>query len=120
MLKFFTLFPPFRFTAFTAALRSKHGSKFISGHRLEIDIIDRICLALHETILADRFELSYLNPFTTHMISMPMAEYGRKGAPGYFADNLLIGGDASIKNAAHKLNVDESRQQIMIEAGYRF
>ena len=97
MLKLFASVGPFRFTSFTAALRSKHGSKFISGHRLEIDIIDRICLALHETILADRFELSYLNPFTTHMISMPMAEYGRKGAPGYFADNLLIGGDASIK-----------------------
>ena len=95
MVKLLSSVGPFRFTSFTAPLRSNYGHKFISGHRLEISVWDRICLGFHETVLADRLELAYLNPFTIYTMALPLAEYG--SGPGYSADNLLLGGDASIK-----------------------
>jgi len=98
LLKFDGIMGPFKLTAFTAMLRSTFGSKYMSGHRLELSYWDWLTVALDETIIfADRFEMNYLNPFTIYLISYQMAEYGREGGYGYKSDNLLIGGDFNIR-----------------------
>ena len=100
LLKFDGIIGPFKVTAFTAALRSELGKKYLSGHRLEMNFLDWLTLALHETVIyADRFDLGYQNPFTIYLIAIPMTEYGLKGGYGYSGDNTLIGGDFNIRIA---------------------
>jgi len=98
LLKFDGIMGPFKLAAFTAALRSKLGNKYLSGNRLEMNFPDWLTLALHETIIyADRFDLGYQNPFTIYPIALAMTEYGIEGGYGYSGDNMLVGGDFNIR-----------------------
>ena len=90
-----------RFVSFTSVLKSKMGNKRLSGHRLELMPFGWARLGIHELVLyTDRFEIGYMNPVTVYFISQPLTEYGvRVTGPGkgYSADNLMIGGDLSLR-----------------------
>ncbi|MCD6507050.1 hypothetical protein J7M22_10560 [Candidatus Poribacteria bacterium] len=89
------------FVSFTSILKSGRGNKRLSGHRLEVLPFGWMRIGIHELILySDRFEIGYLNPVTIYFVSEPMTEYGnRSGAEnkGGSVDNLIIGGDLSIR-----------------------
>ena len=100
MLKFEGCMGPFNLVSFFALLRDKRGNKYMSGHRLELSLADKLSLGLDEIVIyADRFELSYLNPFTIYIFSLPMTEYGLEGGYGYGGDNALTGADLNFRIA---------------------
>jgi len=91
------------FEAFTAVLRGEDSKgvrrpKYLSGHRLEARF-GRFQFGVSETVVyGDRFEPSYLNPFSVYLITEqqasrsipPEAEGGEMGS----GDNVLAGVDA--------------------------
>jgi len=89
MLKITALYYPVKFQAVTAKLGSDIDNKYLSGHRLELNLWDKLRLGIAETIIyGHRFETVYLNPlqfYTTTEFIIP--EIG--GAN----DNVLISGD---------------------------
>ena len=92
MLKVTALYYPVKFQAVTAKLGSDIDDKYLSGHRLELNLWDRLHLGIAETIVyGHRFETVYLNPvqfYTTTEFIIP--ETGGEN------DNVLISGDFDI------------------------
>jgi hypothetical protein len=102
ILKFEGCMSLFKLSSFVTQLYSKLGKKYMSGHRLEISLSDRLCLALDETVIyADRFELRYLNPFTLYLPSLVATEYGLEGICklGCSSNNTLLGSDIKFRIA---------------------
>ena len=85
--------PNVKFHAFTGILGSSLSRKYLSGHRLEIGLWDRVNLGIAETIAyADRFEAVYLNPLQIYLVSELPVKYIR-GEGRESPDNVLISGD---------------------------
>ncbi|MCH8289742.1 hypothetical protein IH992_01375 [Candidatus Poribacteria bacterium] len=59
------------FQAFTAIAESSHGQKILSGHRLDLNLWDRVNLGIAETVVIgeENFELRFLNPFTVYTVT---------------------------------------------------
>ena len=101
-----------KFTAFTAELREDkesilkkdpsliwEGQKYLSAHRLEATLFNRIHLGVSEAVVASRLDFGYVNPFTVYYFSLRMTEYGKEGGHGYSADNFFVGGDLTVNLA---------------------
>lgn len=85
---------------FTAKLGSEMGDKYLSTHRAELALRKGIDLGISEVIVyGDRFEVSYMNPFQTYLITQNMIESSAKKI-----DNVLAGVDFSHR-IANKLQV---------------
>jgi hypothetical protein len=89
MLKLQAQYYPVNFQAVTARLGSTIDKKYLSGHRLELNLWDKLRLGIAETVVyGRRFETVYLNPvqiYTTTEFVFPEA-VGEN-------DNVLISGD---------------------------
>jgi len=89
MLKLEAQYYPVKFQAVTAKLGSNIDKKYLSGHRLELNLWDKLRLGVAETVVyGHRFEMVYLNPvqiYTTTEFVFPEA-VGEN-------DNVLISGD---------------------------
>jgi hypothetical protein len=89
MFKLQAQYYPVNFQAVTARLGSSIDKKYLSGHRLELNIRDKLRLGVAETVVyGHRFEMIYLNPvqiYTTTEFVFPEA-VGEN-------DNVLISGD---------------------------
>ena len=89
MLKLQAQYYPVNFQAVTARLGSNIDKKYLSGHRLELNLWDKLRLGVAETVVyGRRFEMVYLNPvqiYTTTEFVFPEA-VGEN-------DNVLISGD---------------------------
>jgi hypothetical protein len=113
MLKLNASYGRFRFNSFTAILRSELGDKYLSGHRLEVLVLTRLRVGIHEVVVyANRFELHYLNPVTIYFFAVPALE------PVELNDNMLNGVDfvlLPIKNVKlyGELMVDDFQMQDM-------
>jgi hypothetical protein len=85
--------PHIKFHAFTGALGSGISRKYMSGHRVEMNVRDRINLGIAETILfANRFETIYLNPLQIYTVTeLPVKVIRGEGKES--PDNVLISGD---------------------------
>jgi len=118
LLKFEGHMGLFKLSSFTAILRSKLGHKYMSGHRLEVALLDNFCLALHETVVyEDRLELHYLNPFTIYLIVPPIIKYGPKENAELPGDNKISGGDIKYRITPNfelygELMVDDYQPQL--------
>ena len=85
--------PHIKFHAFTGALGSENSRKYLSGHRVEMNVRDRINLGIAETIVfANRFETIYLNPLQIYTVTeLPVKVIRGEGLES--PDNVLISGD---------------------------
>jgi len=85
--------PHIKFHAFTGALGSGISRKYMSGHRVEMNVRDRINLGIAETIVfANRFETIYLNPLQIYTVTeLPVKVIRGEGKES--PDNVLISGD---------------------------
>ena len=94
------------FSAFTGILEDldvEINDKYISGHRIEGYLWNRLGLGLSEVVIyGNRFEPSYLNPVNVYLIDMPSTERGDSRAAnvvGASGDNILVSGDARFRLA---------------------
>lgn len=88
---------PVKFQAFTAGLGSELDEKYMSGHRLEFTLWDRINLGMVETVIyGKRFEVSYLNPVQIYGTT-EISEKSVAGEKDTSPDNVLISGDLDIR-----------------------
>ena len=85
--------PQIKFHAFTGTLGSGISRKYLSGHRVEMNVRDRINFGIAETIVfANRFETIYLNPFQIYTVTeLPVKVIRGEGLES--PDNVLISGD---------------------------
>ena len=92
MLKLQAQYYPVKFQSVTARLGSHLDKKYLSGHRLEFNLWDKLRLGIAETVVyGHRFEMVYLNPvqiYTTTEFVFPQA-VGEN-------DNVLISGDLDL------------------------
>lgn len=92
MLKLQAQYYPINFQSITARLGSNIDKKYLSGHRLELNLWDKLRLGIAETVVyGHRFETVYLNPvqiYTTTEFVFPEA-IGEN-------DNVLISGDLDL------------------------
>ena len=90
MFKLTAQYHPVKFQSFTSALDSnQHGKKYISGHRLEIHLWEKLRLGMAETIVyGENFETVFLNPVQIYIVS-ELA----KGSPY----NVLVSGDLDVR-----------------------
>ena len=92
MLKLQAQYYPVKFQSVTARLGGDLDKKYLSGHRLEFNLWDKLRLGIAETVVyGHRFEMVYLNPvqiYTTTEFVFPEA-VGEN-------DNVLISGDLDI------------------------
>lgn len=99
MIKLTASYKPIKFSSFTAILGTNIGTnsggtdkKYLSGHRIEGFLWNRIGLGLSEVVVyGDRFVPNYLNPITIYLI-----EADRIVVYSPYNDNELISGDIRI------------------------
>ena len=109
MMKLDFEFKNIRFQSFTSKLLSELGNKYMSAHRIEFLLFDRLDLGLSETLVfGNEFAIEYLNPFQLFAISEGITEsYSGKA-------NLLESVDLSCRivdglQIYGELAVDEAR-----------
>ena len=85
--------PQIKFHAFTGTLGSGISRKYLSGHRVEMNVRDRINWGIAETIVfANRFETIYMNPLQIYTVTeLPVKVIRGEGLES--PDNVLISGD---------------------------
>ena len=70
MMKLSAWYKWVKFHAFTGILGSDIENKYISGHRLEFNLWDRISLGIAETMVhAERFDITFINPFQIYTVT---------------------------------------------------
>lgn len=71
MIKLKARFNRFKFTSIHAFLRSSQGPKYLSGHRLELEVIPGLYIAGSETVIYGNrnVEFAYLNPLMPYHIA---------------------------------------------------
>jgi hypothetical protein len=93
MVKLTAQYYPVKFQAVTAALGSDIARKYLSGHRVELNLFEKLRLGVAEVIVyGERFETIYLNPlqiYTVTEIPAKVVSGESKESP----DNTLISGD---------------------------
>jgi hypothetical protein len=96
MVKLSAWYKQIKFHAFTSILGSSIGKKYMSGHRLEFNLWDKVSLGICENVVyANRFEAIYLNPFQIYAVT----EIPSKVVDGESVsspDNVLLSGDLDI------------------------
>ncbi|MCZ6681282.1 MAG: hypothetical protein O7E52_29030 [Candidatus Poribacteria bacterium] len=87
------------FQAFTAIAESLHGKKTLSGHRLDLNLWDRVNLGIAETVVIgeENFELRFLNPFTIYTVTELSGEGILKGPKETSLGNTLISGTMELR-----------------------
>ena len=85
-----------KFSAFTSILGSDIGKKYMSGHRLEFNLWDKVSLGICENVVyANRFETIYTNPFQIYAVTeIPSKIVGGESVSS--PDNVLVSGDLDI------------------------
>ena len=93
MIKLTARYYPIKFQAVTGTLGSDIARKYLSGHRVELNLFEKLRLGVAEVIVYDeRFETIYLNPvqiYTVTEIPAKVVSGESKESP----DNTLISGD---------------------------
>jgi hypothetical protein len=93
MVKLTAQYYPVKFQAVTALLGSDIARKYLSGHRVELNLFEKLRLGVAEVIVyGERFETIYLNPlqiYTVTEIPAKVVSGESKESP----DNTLISGD---------------------------
>ena len=91
MVKLTAQYHPVKFQSVTASLFNRDTRKYLSSHRIELQLWDRIRLGIAESIIySSRFETIYLNPLQIYTAT----EFPQRS--GEANDNVLIGGDLDI------------------------
>ena len=93
MVKLTARYYPVKFQAVTGTLGSDIARKYLSGHRVELNLFEKLRLGVSEVIVyGERFETIYLNPvqiYTVTEIPAKIVSGESKESP----DNTLISGD---------------------------
>jgi hypothetical protein len=92
MAKLSALFRSIKFNAFTSILEGKEERRYLSGHRLELSLWDKINLGIAETIVYTPFKIDYLNPLQIYTIDTAAKIIEVKENPS----NVLISGDLDL------------------------
>jgi hypothetical protein len=70
MMKLSAWYKFLKFHAFTGILGSDISKKYISGHRLEFNLWDRVSLGIAETMVyTGRFDITFSNPFQIYTVT---------------------------------------------------
>ena len=70
MIKLIAWYKWIKFHAFTGILGSDTENKYLSGHRLEFNLWDRISIGIGETIVhAQRLDFTFVNPFQIYTVA---------------------------------------------------
>ena len=93
LIKLTARYHPVKFQAFTSVLGSELDKKYLSGHRLELHLWEKLHMGIAETIVyGERFENIYLNPVQIYATTeIPTKFVGGKATENL--DNRLISGD---------------------------
>ena len=81
-----------KFNAFTSILEGKKARGYLSGHRLELSLWDKINLGIAETIVYTPFKVDYLNPLQVYTTDTAAKVIEVEGNPS----NVLISGDLDL------------------------
>ena len=104
MIKLQAAYKNITFSAFTGILEDRApaiNDKYISGHRIEGYLWDRLGLGLSEVVVyGNRFESRYLNPVNLYIINQVNVSVGDSRAPGS-GDNVLMSGDIRFRPTAN-------------------
>ena len=93
MVKLSAWYKWIKFSAFTSILGSDIGKKYMSGHRLELNLWDKVSLGICENVVyANRFETIYLNPFQIYAVTEIPSKIV-EGESLESPDNVLVSGD---------------------------
>ena len=93
MLKFTARYNPVKFQMVTGILGSDIDKKYLTGHRLELNLWKKLSLGIAETIVyGERFEITYFNPVQIYTVTEVPSKI-IKGEAKETPDNLLISGD---------------------------
>ncbi|MBM3242801.1 capsule assembly Wzi family protein [Candidatus Poribacteria bacterium] len=106
MVKLTAWYKQVKFQAFTSILGSgtclppcsgrQVGKKYMSGHRLEFNLWDKVSLGLCENVVyANRFETIYTNPFQIYAVTEIPSKIV-EGESVSSPDNVLVSGDLDI------------------------
>jgi hypothetical protein len=96
MVKLSAWYKQIKFHAFTSILGSDIGKKYMSGHRLEFNLWDKVSLGITESIVyANRFETIYTNPFQIYAVTEIPSKVV-DGESSESPDNVLVSGDLNI------------------------
>ena len=96
MVKLSAWYKQIKFSAFTSILGSDFGKKYMSGHRLEFNLWDKVSLGICENVVyANRFETIYANPFQIYAVTEIPSKIV-EGESVESPDNVLLSGDLDI------------------------
>jgi len=96
MVKLSAWYKQIKFHAVTGILGSSIGKKYMSGHRLEFNLWDKVSLGITESIVyANRFETIYTNPFQIYAVTEIPSKVV-DGESSESPDNVLVSGDLDI------------------------
>ena len=96
MVKLSAWYKQIKFSAFTSILGSDIGKKYMSGHRLEFNLWDKVSLGICENIVyGNRFETIYTNPFQIYAVTEIPSKIV-EGESVESPDNVLLSGDLDI------------------------
>ena len=96
MMKLSAWYKWIKFHAFTGILGSDISKKYISGHRLEFNLWDKVSLGIAETMVtASRFDITFLNPLQIYTVT-GMLPKSVEGKSIVSPDNALDSADIDI------------------------
>ena len=96
MVKLSAWYKQIKFSAFTSILGNDIGKKYMSGHRLEFNLWDKVSLGICENIVyGNRFETIYTNPFQIYAVTEIPSKIV-EGESVESPDNVLVSGDLDI------------------------
>ena len=97
MFKLTAQYQPIKFQSVAGILSSELDRKYLSGHRLELNLWNRLRMGVAETIIyGKRFEAVYLNPVQIYTTTEIPGKFVDENYIEESPDNLLISGDLDI------------------------
>ena len=84
------LLGPLRFESLTATLPHAGHETYVSAHRLTVRLHPNVAISAYEAVVyKGRLELTYVNPITVYLLTIPGVESSLKRG----SDNLIMGGE---------------------------